>query len=95
MPDPITLRVNLVGGGTNSLMIRIPAGMSRPIDFYTSGTTAVAVSFTGASPFTDGSTSFSVDNTTGETKTVSPSASGHHPFTAGDRTGDIDITVQD
>ena len=94
MPDPTTLRVDLVGNGSNSLTIRFPAGRSRSINFYTSGTTAVAVLFTGASPFTDGSTSFSVDNATGATKTTSPTATGSHPFTAGDRTGDIDMTVQ-
>ncbi len=93
MPLPNTLRVDLVGSGSNSLIIRIPAGTSRSINFYTSGTTAVAVSFTGASPFTDGSTSFSVNNSTGVTKTTSTTASGSHPFTAGTRTGDIDMTV--
>lgn len=97
MPAPPTtpLRVNVAESGGNSLTVRIPSGTSRSITFYTSGSTAVPINFTATSPFTDNSTSFSVDNTTGVTKTTSPTATGHHPFTAGDRTGDIDMTVAD
>ncbi|MBD3868797.1 MAG: hypothetical protein IFK94_11785 [Acidobacteria bacterium] len=95
MPGPptTTLRLDVDGSGSNSLTVRIPSGTSRSITFYTSGTSAVPINFTATSPFTDNSTSFSVDNTTGVTKTTSPTATGKHPFNAGGRTGDIDMTV--
>lgn len=60
--------------------------------FFTSGNSPIAVSFSGGSPFTDGSTSFTVSDATGVEKTTA-STGGSHPYTAGDRTGDIDITV--
>lgn len=81
--------IDLNPTGTNSLSgIRVSAG--RQVQLMTSGA-AVAITFT-SSPFTDGSTQFTVSDSTGVTKTTSSSA-GTHSFTAGDRTGDIDITV--
>jgi hypothetical protein len=85
-----TVPIDLSAGDANALKNRsIPGGTT--IKFYTSGS-AVSVSFTGTSPFTDGSTAFTVSDSTGTEKTTTTSP-GTYNFTAGDRTGDIDITV--
>jgi hypothetical protein len=85
-----TIPIDLATGDTNALKNRsVPGGTK--IKFFTSGS-AVSVSFSGTSPFTDGSTAFTVSDATGTEKTTT-SSPGTYNFTAGDRTGDIDITV--
>lgn len=88
-----TIRLDVSGGGSNSLTIQVRQGQTPTVNFYTSGSSPVVVTFSGTPPFTDTTNPFTVSNSTGVDKTVSASAStGDHDFTAGDRNGDIDIT---
>jgi hypothetical protein len=74
---------------------RITADRGDGIHFYTdTGKPNVDVQLSGSSPFTDGSTSFSVDNS-GTTKTVSSNAGGNYPMTltSGGNSGTGNINV--
>ena len=91
---PNTIRLDVNGSGNNTLSVAVRSGVTPTINFYTSGSSAVEVSFAGTPPFTDTANPFTVSNSTGVNKTVSSSAgTGNHNFTAGDRNGDIDITA--
>ena len=94
MPDPVTTRIDVSGSANNSLSISFRSGLTPTVNFYTSGSGAVEISFTGTPPFTDTTNPFTVNDATGVNKTVSATAgTGNHNFTAGDRNGDIDITA--
>ena len=82
--------IDLAAGDANALKGKT-VGPGVTLKFFTSGG-AITVSFTNGSPFTDGSTGFTVSDTTGTEKTT-VSTAGTYNYTAGDRTGDIDITV--
>ena len=92
------MRVNVSSGVSFSgHPISVPGGLS--INFYTnSDSDSEQMSFspkpgtTPTSPFTDGSTSFTVDGTTGVTKTTIGTA-GSFNMNIGSRTGELDITT--